>query len=583
MIPFALRRLLQAAPVLAGVSLAVFFMIHLIPGDPARLYAGLEASQEDVENVRRALGLGEPLPVQYGRFLGRFVTGDLGRSLKTGRPVGEEIAARYASTAFLAVLAIASAIVLGAATGVVAAVWRRTAVDHAALLTSLLGLSLPPFFLGLVLMLFFSVQLGWLPLAGNATWRHAVLPAATLALPASAVISRMVRGSLVEVMEQDYIRTARAKGLTEWVVVNAHAVRNALIPVVTVVGLQLGYLLGGAVVTETVFSWPGIGRLIVQAIAARDFPVVQAAVLLLAVTFVGINLAHRHALRGPGPEDPPRVRRRWRELRRARLALPGAAVVCAFAVAALLAPWLAPDDPTRANLANVLARPSTAHLLGTDELGRDVFSRIVHGARLSMLEGLFAVALAAMLGVPLGLVAGYAGGAVDTVIMRFVDVLLAFPGVLLAVAAVSILGPGLWNAMVAVAIYTVPIFARLARGSTLVVKREVYIEGCHALGMSDLRIVGRHVLPNIAAPLLVMSALRVAVAILTAASLSFLGLGAQPPTPEWGAMLSNGRNYVLIAPHLVIFPGLAILLLVLGLNLLQEGLRLTLDPRLTER
>jgi len=277
------------------------------------------------------------------------------------------------------------------------------------------------------------------------------------------------------------------------------------------------------------------------------------------------------------------VRRRWRELRRARLALPGAAVVCAFAVAALLAPWLAPDDPTRSNLANVLARPGAAHLLGTDELGRDVFSRIVHGARLSMLEGLFAVALAVTLGVPLGLAAGYAGGAADTVIMRCVDVLLAFPGVLLAVAVVSILGPGLWNAMVAVAIYTVPIFARLARGSTLVVKREVYIEGCRALGMSDLRIVGRHVLPNIAAPLLVMSALRVAVAILTAASLSFLGLGAQPPTPEWGAMLSNGRNYVLIAPHLVIFPGLAILLLVLGLNLLQEGLRLALDPRLTER
>ena len=277
------------------------------------------------------------------------------------------------------------------------------------------------------------------------------------------------------------------------------------------------------------------------------------------------------------------MRRRWRELRRARLALPGAAVVCAFAVAALLAPWLAPADPTRSDLANVLARPGVAHLLGTDELGRDVFSRIVHGARLSMLEGLFAVALAVTLGVPLGLAAGYAGGAVDTVIMRFVDVLLAFPGVLLAVAVVSILGPGLWNAMVAVAIYTVPIFARLARGSTLVVKREAYIEGCHALGMSALRIVGRHVLPNIAAPLLVMSALRVAVAILTAASLSFLGLGAQPPTPEWGAMLSNGRNYVLIAPHLVIFPGLAILLLVLGLNLLQEGLRLALDPRLTER
>ena len=290
MIPFALRRLLLAAPVFAGVSIAVFLMIHLIPGDPARLYAGLEASQEDVEGVRRALGLHEPLPVQYGRFLGRFVTGDLGRSLKTGRPVGEEIAARYGSTVLLASLAIASAVVLGSATGVVAAVWRRSAVDQSALLASLLGLSLPSFFLGLVLMLVFSVQLGWLPLAGNATWRHAVLPAVTLALPAAAVISRMVRGSLVEVLEQDYIRTARSKGLTEWVVVNSHAVRNALIPVVTVVGLQLGYLLGGAVVTETVFSWPGIGRLIVQSIAARDFPVVQAAVLLLAVSFVTINL-----------------------------------------------------------------------------------------------------------------------------------------------------------------------------------------------------------------------------------------------------------------------------------------------------
>jgi len=289
-IPFALRRLLLAAPVFAGVSVAVFLMIHLIPGDPARLYAGLEASQEDVEGVRRALGLHEPLPVQYGRFLGRFVTGDLGRSLKTERPVAEEIAARYGSTVLLASLAIASAVVLGSATGVVAAVWRRSAVDQSALLASLLGLSLPSFFLGLVLMLVFSVQLGWLPLAGNATWRHAVLPAVTLALPAAAVISRMVRGSLVEVLEQDYIRTARSKGLTEWVVVNSHAVRNALIPVVTVVGLQLGYLLGGAVVTETVFSWPGIGRLIVQSIAARDFPVVQAAVLLLAVTFVTINL-----------------------------------------------------------------------------------------------------------------------------------------------------------------------------------------------------------------------------------------------------------------------------------------------------
>jgi ABC-type dipeptide/oligopeptide/nickel transport system permease component len=289
-IGFALRRLALAAPVLAGVSVAVFLMVHLIPGDPARLIAGLEASHEDVENVRRALGLHEPLPVQYGRFLGRIGAGDLGRSLKTGRPVVEEIGARYWSTVLLAGVAVAAAALVGTGAGILSAVRRDTALDRAALLAALLGVSLPPFFLGLVLMLLFSVELGWLPLAGNATWWHVVLPAATLGLPAAAVISRMVRGSLVEVLDQDYVRTARAKGLPEWVVVNAHAVRNALIPVVTVVGLQLGYLLGGAVVTETVFSWPGLGRLIVQSIAARDFPVVQAAVLLLAVTFVGINL-----------------------------------------------------------------------------------------------------------------------------------------------------------------------------------------------------------------------------------------------------------------------------------------------------
>lgn len=278
----------------------------------------------------------------------------------------------------------------------------------------------------------------------------------------------------------------------------------------------------------------------------------------------------------------PRARG-WRQLRRSRLALPGGLIVVLFVVVAILAPLLAPYEPTKGDLANVLGGPSRAHPLGTDELGRDVLSRIIHGARLSILEGLLAVALAMAIGVPAGLLSGYVGGRTDAILMRLIDILLAFPGVLLAVAIISILGPGLFNAMVAVGIYTVPIFARLARGSTLSVKQEVYIEGCRAVGMSDLRILGRHVFPNVSPSLGVMAALRVAMAILTASSLSFLGLGAQPPSPEWGAMLSNGRNYVLIAPHLVLFPGLAILLLVLGLNLFQDGLRLALDPKLTDR
>jgi ABC-type dipeptide/oligopeptide/nickel transport system permease subunit len=278
-----------------------------------------------------------------------------------------------------------------------------------------------------------------------------------------------------------------------------------------------------------------------------------------------------------------RRQRAWQQLKRSRLAIPGGVIVVIFIVVAIFAPLLAPSDPYKNDLANTLMPPCVEHWFGTDELGRDILSRIIYGARLSLLEGLFSVFLAMLIGVPLGILSGYVGGKTDTVIMRLIDILLAFPGVLLAVAIISILGPSLVNAMIAVGVYTVPMFARLARGSTLAVKEEPYIEACLASGMSNLRILYRHIYPNISAHLYVMATLRVAIAILTAASLSFLGLGAQPPSPEWGAMLSNGRNYLLIAPHLVVFPGLAIIFLVLGLNLFQDGLRLVLDPKTVDR
>jgi ABC-type dipeptide/oligopeptide/nickel transport system permease component len=265
-------------------------MIHMIPGDPAKLAAGLEATEEDVENVRHALGLDQPIYVQYYKFVTRALVGDFGTSFRTGRKVIEEIGYRYSNTFVLGIAAIFVAILFGGITGIVSAVKKFTAFDNMSMLASLLGVSMPTFFLGLLLMLLFSVYLDWFPLSGKGTWLHLVLPAITLGTPSAAVISRMTRSSLVEILEQDYIRTARAKGLAEFAVINIHAIRNALIPVVTVIGLQLGYLLGGAVITETVFAWPGIGRLVVQSILARDFPVVQAAVLILAITFVVLNL-----------------------------------------------------------------------------------------------------------------------------------------------------------------------------------------------------------------------------------------------------------------------------------------------------
>lgn len=290
MITFLAKRLLQLVPVLFGVSVAVFLMIHLIPGDPAVLIAGRDATEQDIEAVRRSLELDRPLPLQYLQFLGRAVVGDFGESFRSGRPVIDEIGFRYWNTLLLGFSAVVFGTVLGVATGIFTAVYRNGWFDSGALVISLLGISMPQFFLGILLMLFFSVYLGWLPLTGAGSLAHLVLPTLTLGIPNAAIISRITRSSLVEVLGQDYVRTARAKGLSSRVVIYRHAFRNAMIPVLTVVGLQMGYLLGGAVVTETVFAWPGIGRLIVQSIASRDFPVVQASVLMLAVTFVLINL-----------------------------------------------------------------------------------------------------------------------------------------------------------------------------------------------------------------------------------------------------------------------------------------------------
>lgn len=290
MLRFLIHRLLQALPVLFGVSVGVFLMVHLIPGDPAELIAGQMATHEDVENVRRSLGLDQPLLQQYLTFVGNALTGDFGISFRTRRPVLEEIGLRFGNTLLLGGAALLIAAVAGSLAGIVSAVKRFSWMDNLSLVLSILAVSMPAFSLGLLLILVFSVWYNVLPMSGFDSWSAIILPAITLSAASTAVISRVMRTSLVEVMENQYVRTARAKGLRETLVVWRHGVRNAIIPVVTVAGLQLGYLLGSAVVTETVFAWPGLGRLLVQSILARDFPVVQAAVLIVAVTFVLVNI-----------------------------------------------------------------------------------------------------------------------------------------------------------------------------------------------------------------------------------------------------------------------------------------------------
>ena len=288
---YILERLVWAVPVLLGVSLIVFSILALAPGDTAQALAGTEATQADVESLRRQLGLDQPLPIQYLHFLGRLVRLDLGRSAVTRRPVTQEIADNLWPTFELAMAAMVLAVVFGMALGVLSAVYRDTLLDNLFMLLALFGVSMPIFWLGLMLMLLFAVELRWLPTTGVGGPQFLVLPAVTLCGGSLAIIARMTRSSMLEVFGDDYVRTARAKGLQERTVILGHVLRNALIPTVTAISLQFGYLLAGTVLTETVFARPGLGRMLVDAINFRDVGLAQGGIMLLATSFVLINLA----------------------------------------------------------------------------------------------------------------------------------------------------------------------------------------------------------------------------------------------------------------------------------------------------
>jgi peptide/nickel transport system permease protein len=289
MTTFLFRRLLQSLVVLLGVSFVVFFILHLT-GDPALVLLPPEASAEDVRRFREAMGFNDPFFVQYGRFLTGALRGDFGQSIRHGEPAFDLVMERMPATFQLAGAALALALCLAVPAGIVSAVRRNSLIDYVSTVIALLGQSMPTFWLGIMLILLFSVQFNLLPSSGRGGLTHLVLPAVTLGLFTTARIARLTRSGMLEVLNQDYIRTAKAKGMSDPPVVWKHALKNAAIPIVTIVGIELGTLLGGSVITETIFAWPGVGRLSVQAIYNRDYPVVQAAVFLLATTFVLVNL-----------------------------------------------------------------------------------------------------------------------------------------------------------------------------------------------------------------------------------------------------------------------------------------------------
>lgn len=290
MLNYFLKRLLGLIPTLLIVAVLVFLFVHLLPGDPARLMAGQDADASVVALVRQDLGLDKPLYQQFFTFFGNALTGDFGHSMVSKRPVIDEISSRFMPTFWLTLTSMVWSVIFGLVIGVVSAVWRNRWPDRLGMALAVSGISFPAFALGMLLMQIFSVELGWLPTVGADSWQHDTLPSVTLGAAVAAIMARFTRASFVEVMQEDYMRTARAKGVHEAVVVVKHGLRNAMIPVVTMMGLQFGFLLGGSIVVEKVFNWPGLGRLLVDSVEMRDYPVIQAEVLLFSLEFILINL-----------------------------------------------------------------------------------------------------------------------------------------------------------------------------------------------------------------------------------------------------------------------------------------------------
>ncbi|MHC4842063.1 MAG: ABC transporter permease subunit [Planctomycetota bacterium] len=679
-------------------------MLHALPGDPATVILGQRATEDNKKQFREAEGLNDPLPQQYGRFISGVSEGELGTSHYTGRPVVDELKERVPATIELTVFAMLFAVIVGISLGILASVKPRSIWDFICLAFALVGVSMPIFWLGFIVKKIFAGELGLFPFGERidlSVWttfesdtgfylydslfiyqnpelflhclHHLMLPAMVLATVPMALIARMTRANMLEVLNQDFIRTARAKGLSPRPVITRHAMRNALIPVITAIGTQFGYLLGGAVLTETIFSWPGMGTYIIGAIDVLDGKPLQASILLVAVVFIVMNLLTDVSyafidprLRHGGSKDESVQGVSWPKflpwmaaglpwlgllvvsiadstnrmpddglypalrttvfvllglellliigwliftgilldlikssgivakeasrhsfellkdflkfIRKHKPALFGLTVILTIIFVAVFASWIAPYEPMQ-GLEKYNEPASAEHLFGTDPQGRDLFSRMVFGARTTLLVALAATLLSLVLGTLVGSIAAFFGGAADTFLMRVVDFMMSFPSFLLAVVTVAVLGKDLNNLIWAVGIVGIPLYARQVRAEVLRIKALEFIEAARGLGFSQLRILFRAVIPNCLSPIIVLGTLGMGSAILDVAGLAFLGLGGDPFVPEWGLILKLGWDESSKGVFQVTIAGLAILITVLGFNLLGDGLRDWLDPR----
>ena len=598
---FIAERLAALIATIVAVSVIIFMLVRLLPGSILDLFfAGDNSATPDEIAREKALGLTGSYPEQYWRWASGAVHGDFGHSLLSQQAVSSIMSSALPIDIELVLLGIVIALAVGIPLGALSAVKRDKSVDYISRGTGLIGITVPNFWLATLLLIFTSRVFHWVPpLAYVSIFKHPwqniqefFLPAIAISVFTLAIVMRMVRATMLEVLNLDYVRTARAKGVPRRTVLVRHALRNALIPVVTIAGFEVGVLIGGAAVAEIISRAP---RRRVPA-PPRDLPARLPGRPGVGADHHGHVRGHelprRHHLRPARPEDQRHVTgatATWKLLPRRRLVVParwrnpvgiaGAIMVGFVVLTALLGHFVWTADPNNPAWTRLQA-PSWAHPFGTDDLGRDTLARVIHGAQVSLYVGAIAVGISLCAGLLIGLVSAFYRGFVDLILMRVVDIAFAFPLLVLAILIVGLLGPSRRNAMIAIGIVYAPAFARVIRAAALEVLGFPFIESARSLGANDLRIITRHVLPNIVAPLIVLTTVYFSQAILGEAFLSFLGLGTQPPEAAWGNMLSTARNFVESSVWMSLFPGLAIMFAVLGFNFLGDGLRDVLDPRL---
>ncbi|GAB7197234.1 hypothetical protein OS11_35100 [Dickeya oryzae] len=622
---------MQTIITLVVMSVLVFAGVYLV-GNPVDLLLGSNATPAERDAVIRAFGLDKTLWQQYLLFVTHALQGDLGNSFIFNQPALHLILQRIPATLELALVAFLLSLLVGIPLGVFAGLRPDSLAAKSVMTVSILGFSLPTFWIGMMMIMLFSVKLGWLPSSGRGEtvtvagvplslltldgWQHLLLPALNLALFKISLIIRLTRAGVRECLQQDYVRFARAKGLSESRILFVHVLKNTLIPLITVIGLELGSLIAFAVVTETIYAWPGMGKLIIDAIAVLDRPVILAYLMMTVVMFSVINLLvdvlyavvdprirlgggamnmlQQRSVHTPStlPVSRSALSHVLSMLWQDRLARLGLFMLVLIVALALLAPWIAPQNPYDLSQLMIMdnrlppgssGMSGVTYWLGSDDQGRDLLSAILYGTRTSLIVGVSSALVALCIGMVAGLLSAWLGGKTDALLMRIVDIQLSFPPILIALILLAVLGQGVDKIILALVITQWAYYARTLRASALLENRRNYVDAARGMAFSTPRILFRHVLPNCLPPLIVVATMRIAYAIMLEATLSFLGIGLPITEPSLGLLIANGFDYLLSGDYWIsLFPGVMLLLLIVAINLIGDALRDALNTRQEE-